>query len=448
MEKLFGTDGIRGEANIELTSKLAHLTGLYSASVLAKNNKNSTIVIGKDTRKSCDMLQSALAAGLLSVGLDVVILGVVPTPAIPHLIKTFNADLGIMISASHNPAEFNGIKLFNKDGLKLSDEIEEQIEKLIKEDDRTTLNLSSSNFGVLKDEKEAYKIYEEILLKNFNLDLTGIKIALDCSNGSNYKIAPDVLKSMGAELFVIGNEPNGLNINKDCGSTHLDKLKSLVKEKQADIGIAFDGDADRMLAIDETGALIDGDRIMLALAKDLKNKDMLNNNTVVATIMSNMGLEVALRKVGINLVRTKVGDRYVLEHMMNNNYSLGGEQSGHIIIGHFNTTGDGLLSALSLLTVLKNNVKKASEIRLDMESFPQVLVNVKVPNNIKYKIQDLDEIKKAIIDVESKLKNTGRVVLRASGTEPLLRVMVEGQNKEEIEKYATDLAKIIEELTK
>ncbi len=448
MEKLFGTDGIRGEANIELTSKIAHLTGLYGASVLAEDNKQSTVVIGKDTRRSCDMLQSALAAGLLSVGLDVIILGVVPTPAIPHLIKLFKADLGIMISASHNPAEFNGIKLFNKDGFKLSDEIEAKIEQLIKEDDRTKLNLSSSNFGVLKDEKTAYKKYEELLLKNFNLDLTGIKIALDCSNGSNYRIAPDVLKALGAELFVIGNQPDGLNINKDCGSTHLDKLKNLVKAEQADIGIAFDGDADRMLAIDETGELIDGDRIMLALAKDMKNKGQLNNDTVVATIMSNMGLEVALKNCGIKLVRTKVGDRYVLESMMNNNYSLGGEQSGHIINRHFNSTGDGLLSALSLLSVLKNNVNKASEIRLDMKSFPQVLVNVKVPNNIKYKVQDLAEIKNAIVEVEAKLKDTGRVVLRASGTEPLLRVMVEGQNLAEIEKYANDLAKLIEEVTK
>ncbi len=447
MKKLFGTDGIRGEVNSELTSRIAYLTGLYSANVLAKINEKCTVVIGKDTRRSCDMLESALSAGLLSVGLDVILLGVVPTPAIPHLIKAYNADLGIMISASHNPAEFNGIKLFNEKGLKLSDEIENEIEDLIQEDNRETLNLSSSRVGRIRYELDSYKIYEKVILDNINLDLSGLKIIVDCANGSNYKIAPDVLESLGADVYAIGNEPNGININKDCGSTHLDKLKELVVLRKADIGIAFDGDADRVLAIDETGQEIDGDRILLALACFMKKAGVLNKDTVVATVMSNMGLEIALRKEGINLIRTQVGDRYVLETMLNNNFSLGGEQSGHIIIKNINTTGDGLASALTLLAVLKNSKDKASAIKEAMKSIPQVLVNVKVPNSIKYKVAELQEVKKAVLDIEDKLKDSGRVLLRASGTEPLLRVMVEGENLEEIEKYAEDLAQLIEKVS-
>ncbi len=444
MKKLFGTDGIRGEANVEITARLSYLTGLYSAKVLADEAKNSTVIIGKDTRISGDMIESALSSGLMSLGLNVILVGVVPTPAIPQLIKLFNADLGIMISASHNPAEFNGIKLFNRDGLKLKDEIEAEIERLIHEDDRHKLGLESSKIGRLRHEYEAYKVYEKLLLENIDYDLKGLKIALDCANGSNYKIAPDVLKSLGAEVFVIGNEPDGWNINKDCGSTHLDKLKHLVLEKNADIGIAFDGDADRVLAIDETGLEIDGDRIILALAKDMKAKGKLKGNAAVVTVMSNMGLEIALKKEGIDIVRTGVGDRYVLECLLNNDYSLGGEQSGHIIMTDVNTTGDGLASCLNLLYVLKYNVNKASEIRNAMESLPQVLVNVKVPNNIKYKVADLDAIKKRVEEIEEELKGRGRVLLRASGTEPLLRVMVEGENLEEIEKYANELAKLIE----
>lgn len=447
MKKLFGTDGIRGEANVELSSQIAYLTGLYSAYVLAEDQKKRTVVIGKDTRKSCDMIESALCAGLLSVGLDVVLLGVVPTPAIPHLIREYEAELGIMISASHNPAEFNGIKLFNKKGLKLSDEIEAKIEALIKEDDRSKLRLSSLNVGSLRYEPEAHRKYQDILLKHADFDLQGMKIALDCANGSNYKIAPEILRSLGAELFVIGDAPDGLNINKDCGSTHLGRLQDLTKEKQAHIGIAFDGDADRILAVDENGDLIDGDRIILAIAKDLKRKELLKNNTVAVTVMSNMGLEIALRNEEIDLVRTKVGDRYVLESMLHHDYSLGGEQSGHIIIKDLNTTGDGLATCLNLLGVLKNGRGKASDITNGMQSLPQVLLNVKVPNTIKYGIEELEEVRAAVLDVEEKLHQKGRVLLRASGTEPMLRVMVEGENREEIEKHAKDLAKLIETLS-
>lgn len=447
MKKLFGTDGIRGEANVELSSQIAYLTGLYSAHVLAEDHKKSTVVIGKDTRKSCDMIESALCAGLLSVGLDVVLLGVVPTPAIPHLIREYEAELGIMISASHNPAEFNGIKLFNKKGLKLSDEIEAKIEALIQEDDRSKLHLSSLKVGSLRYEPEAHKKYQDILLKHADFDLKGMKIALDCANGSNYKIAPAILSSLGAELFVIGDAPDGLNINKDCGSTHPDKLQDLTREKQAHIGIAFDGDADRILAVDENGDLIDGDRIILAIAKDLKRKELLKNNTVAVTVMSNMGLEIALRNEEIDLVRTKVGDRYVLESMLHHDYSLGGEQSGHIIIKDLNTTGDGLATCLNLLGVLKNGLGKASDITNGMQSLPQVLINVKVPNRIKYGIEELEEVRSAVLDVEEKLNRKGRVLLRASGTEPMLRVMVEGENREEIENHAKDLARLIEALS-
>ncbi len=444
MKKLFGTDGIRGEANVEITARLAYLTGLYSAKVLADEAKNSTVIIGKDTRISGDMIESALSSGLMSLGLNVILVGIVPTPAIPQLIKLFNADLGIMISASHNPAEFNGIKLFNRDGFKLKDEIEAEIERLIHEDDRNELKLESSRIGRLRYEYEAYKVYEKLLLDNIDFDLKGMKVAVDCAHGSNYKIAPDILRSLGAEVYAIGNEPDGWNINKGCGSTHLDKLKNLVLEKNADIGIAFDGDADRVLAIDETGVEIDGDRIILALAKDMKAKGKLKGNAAVVTVMSNMGLEIALKKEGIDLIRTQVGDRYVLECLLNNDYSLGGEQSGHIIMTEINTTGDGLASCLNLLYVLKYNVNKASEIRLAMQSLPQILVNVKVPNTIKYKVAELDAIKKRVDEIEEELKGRGRVLLRASGTEPLLRVMVEGENLEEIEKFANELAKLIE----
>ncbi len=446
MKKLFGTDGIRGKANDELSAKLAYLAGLYSAIVLSRDSEKCTLVIGKDTRKSCDMLEAAFSSGALSVGVDVISVGVVPTPAIPHLIKDYKADFGVMISASHNPAEFNGIKLFNKMGFKLNDSVEEEIEKLIKENDYEHLDLDSVDLGTVKHYPEAYKRYEDILLKKTELDLTGLKIALDCANGANYFIAPHLLKSLGAELFLIGTSPDGLNINKDCGSTHLEKLKDLVVKKSLDIGIAFDGDADRMLAVDEKGELIDGDRIMLALAKRFKRQGRLKKNTVVATVMSNMGLQKALKEEGIELVRTKVGDRYVLEEMLNKEFSLGGEQSGHIIIREINSTGDGLSTALKLLEVLKNDVQKASEINQMMSSFPQVLINVPVPNRLKYRVQDLEQIKKAVNETEEKLKDRGRVLLRASGTEPLLRVMVEGENLEEIEECANYLVSVIQKV--
>ncbi len=448
MKKLFGTDGIRGEVNTELSAELAYLTGLYSALVLAetKGKRKCTAVIGKDTRISCDMLEAAFTSGALSVGVDIISVGIVPTPAIPHLVKEYKADFGVMISASHNPYNFNGIKLFNNEGFKLSDEIEEKIESLIQKKELNKLELDNSKIGKLTNNFESYKIYENILIKNTDLDLSGIKIALDCANGSNYLIAPDILRRLGATVFVIGNDPDGLNINKDCGSTSLDRLKDLVKLNKADIGIAFDGDADRVLALDENAEIIDGDRIILAIAKDLKKKNLLNNNKVVVTVMSNMGIEKALKQDNIDIVRTKVGDRYVLEEMINNNYSLGGEQSGHIIIRDLNTTGDGLSAALKLLSILKNDVNKASDINKMMTSFPQTLINVKVPNNMKYKLAELKEIKIAIKEVEDKLEGNGRVLLRASGTEPLLRVMVEGKNEKEIENFANYLVSEIKKI--
>ncbi len=447
MKKLFGTDGIRGVANLEITPELSLYVGKYASHVLGSkiddDKESPLLIIGKDTRLSGNMIESAITSGALSVGANVISLGVVPTPAIPHLIKYYGADAGIMISASHNPANFNGIKLFDRCGLKLKDEVEAKIEALIHEKTDLIREKSHSKMGRVLVDSASYKVYEDGIKSYFDFDLSGMKIGLDCANGSNYKIGPEVIKEFGAEIYTIGTDPDGLNINDGCGSTSLDKLRGLVLEESLDIGLAFDGDADRLLAIDEKGDLIDGDRIMLALAKRMKEKGELKSNVVVATVMSNMGLYEALKDCGIRVEKTKVGDRYVLENMLKNDYSIGGEQSGHIIIKDFNNTGDGLYTALKLLEVLVYDVEKASEITDSMKSYPQVLKNVTVPNDIKYSVAEIDEVKKAIDDVESNLKDRGRVLLRASGTEPLVRVMLEGEDLAEINQYCDDLVDLI-----
>lgn len=449
MNKYFGTDGIRGISNEELTPELALYVGKYSAYVLGikqrLNSKNPLLLIGKDTRLSGDMIEHAITAGALSVGVDVISVGVVPTPAIPHLIKHYNANLGVMISASHNPYQFNGIKLFNEDGLKLRDEVEAEIEEFLHTKAELPDFENHKSIGRVIRELESRRIYEGKLENTLDLNLKGIRIGLDCANGSNYKIGPEVIKAFGAEIFTIGTEPNGININEDCGSTSLNALKQLVLKNKLDIGLAFDGDADRLLAVDENGEDIDGDRIMLALAKRMKKNGTLKDNTVVATVMSNMGMYIAMEEAGIFVEKTKVGDRYVLEKMLEKDYSIGGEQSGHIILKEFNKTGDGLFTALKLLEVLVKDVEKASDITNAMKSYPQVLKNIKVPNRIKYTIAEFEDIKNAIISVENKLGNRGRVLLRASGTEPLVRVMLEGENLSEINSYCDELIELIKD---
>lgn len=450
MKRLFGTDGVRGRANTELSPELSFKVGKYAAYVLTKHKTDGrplSIVIGKDTRQSGDMIEAAIIAGVLSIGAKAISLGVIPTPAIPHLIFHHQADLGIMISASHNPAEFNGIKIFDAEGLKLGDEIEEEIEEMIhNEATLSGLEISSTKVGRHLDDAEAVDVYAEKMIHSLKYDLKGLNIGLDCANGSNYHIGPKVLRRLGAEVHTIGVEPDGLNINDNCGSTHLDQLRKLVLEKKLHVGLAFDGDADRLLALDENGDLIDGDRIMLGLAKKMKAENRLNNNKVVVTVMSNMGLFKALEAEGIETEKTQVGDRYVLENMLKNNHSIGGEQSGHVILRDFNNTGDGLYTALRFLELLENGSRKASEFTAAMKSYPQFLKNVIVPNHLKYELADLADVKTKIKEVEDGLQGRGRVLLRASGTEPLVRVMLEGEDEAEIEKYTDELVAYIEEM--
>ncbi len=446
MSRLFGTDGVRGVANIELTAELAFKLGKFGAHVLTKNKDNARIVIGKDTRVSGYMLEAALMSGIMSAGCNAYLVGVVPTPAIPHLIKHYNADAGIMISASHNPVEFNGIKFFNGNGFKLSDQIEDEIEALVSGAKPFNENIGGTEMGRRVHHFEANYVYAERIRSSIEGDLKGIKIALDCANGANFEVAPSTLRELGAEVVVINNHPDGFNINKDCGSTHLDKVARLTREVGADIGIAFDGDADRMLAVDENGEVVDGDKIMLLIAKKLANKGLLKDNTVVSTVMSNMGLDKALAENALQSVKTKVGDRYVLEKMLENNYVIGGEQSGHVIMLNHNTTGDGLLSAVQLLSVLKQSGKKMSELAKAMTVYPQVLKNVHVPNEDKYNILDNEQIAQKIKQVEQALNGDGRLLIRPSGTEPLVRVMLEGSDINVITAHCDELIAFIEKV--
>lgn len=449
--RLFGTDGVRGVANTELTPLLAMYLGMAAAEVL--ESKNKVALIGKDTRESCDMLESAISAGLMSKGFTVVRIGVVPTPAVAKLVITENAGLGVMISASHNPYEFNGIKFFNGRGYKLSDAIEDQIEAKVKEyEDLARTGKTpeaSSDCGSLIKAKNLIAKYEasvkEIILKDGS-SLGGLKIAVDAANGSLYTIAPEVLSSLGAEVHVIGNAPDGRNINRNVGSTHLGACVNYTKHTGADIGLSFDGDGDRLLVCDELGQEYDGDVIALVLALDMYKKGQLSGNTVVATVMSNMGLEIALNAKNLKLVRTAVGDRYLLEEMLKNGYDIGAEQSGHVILGRYATTGDGLLTAVYLLSVLKKSGLRASEFFAKFEKLPQVMVNVKVPNDMKHRLLSHSEIANEVKWIESKYQGNGRVVIRPSGTEPLVRIMIEGKNHDEIMKDANALATFIEDV--
>ena len=443
MSRMFGTDGVRGIANTELTAELAYSLGRAGAFVLTEGTHKPKILVAKDTRISGDMLEAALVAGILSVGAEAVILGVVPTPAVAHLTREYNADAGVMISASHNPVEYNGIKFFDGRGYKLSDELEDQIQAVIESNFEGVPSPVGGAVGRSYTEETALREYIDYAMSTIKTDLKGLRVALDCANGAAYKAAVKAFRALGARVYVINDNPDGNNINENCGSTHMEELMDYVVRKNCDIGFAFDGDADRCLAVDEKGNMINGDFLLTICAKALKESGRLKDDTLVVTVMSNLGLDIAAKREGINLVKTKVGDRYVLEEMLKENYILGGEQSGHIIFLHHNTTGDGLVTALQIAAILKESGKTFSELAGVMKELPQVLVNAKVPNEKKNIYLEDAEIIEAIKAVEAKLNGVGRVLIRPSGTEPLVRVMLEGENQEEINEMANSLVDLI-----
>ncbi|TCK90587.1 phosphoglucosamine mutase [Natranaerovirga hydrolytica] len=445
MGRLFGTDGVRGIANQDLTIELAFKLGQAGAYVLTKENKHKpTIIVGRDTRISGEMLTSALIAGICSVGANAIAIGVVPTPAVSYLTKKYKADAGIVVSASHNPVEYNGIKFFNQKGYKLSDAIEEEIESIILDNKEMIQLPTGTDIGTVKYKKESIEEYIDYVKQIVDIDFKGLKVVIDCANGASYASAPETLRQLGAEVYIIHNEPDGKNINKNCGSTHMDDLKNYVIQLKADIGIAFDGDADRCLAVDEKGNLIDGDQIMSICGLFMKENNQLKKDTIVATVMSNLGLSLMGEENDIQIKQTKVGDRYVLEEMVKNSYNLGGEQSGHIIFSDYNTTGDGLITAVHILEVLKRKNKPLSEIAKVMTVLPQVLINAKVDNSKKQDYLKDEVINQAIKKVEEKFEGQGRVLIRPSGTEPLVRVMIEGKDESLLKTEANQLAQLIE----
>lgn len=444
MARMFGTDGVRGVAGMELTIELAMKLGQAGAYVLTKEKEHQpTIIVGCDTRISGGMLANALMAGICSVGANAVYMGVIPTPAIAYLTRKHKVDAGVVISASHNPMEFNGIKFFNGEGYKLSDALEDEIEELIKSDMKDVAMPIGSGIGRVSYRFDAREEYISFMKKTVPIDLSGLKIVIDCAEGASHYTAVETLRGLGANLVAIHVEPDGTNINANCGSTHMDEVRARVVYEKADIGLAFDGDADRLLAVDEKGNVVDGDQIMAIIGCYMKDNGMLKKNTIVGTIMSNLGFSIMGEKKGIHIEQTKVGDRYVLENMLENGYNIGGEQSGHIIFLDENTTGDGLLSALHLLEVMVKTGKKLSKLAEVMEVLPQALVNAKVPNHKKEKYMEYPEIAQAIEKLESRFAGEGRVLIRPSGTEPLVRVMIEGKNQEEIQREAEELAELI-----
>jgi len=444
MARLFGTDGVRGVAGQELTIELAMKLGQAGAYVLTKSKSHQpTIIVGCDTRISGGMLANALMAGICSVGANAVYVGVVPTPAVAYLTRLHKVDAGVVISASHNPMEFNGIKFFNGEGYKLSDELEDEIQAHIENNMKDIDFPIGSAIGKIDYRFDIRDEYVEFERSKVPVDLSGLRIVIDCAEGANHYTAVKTLESLGADLVTIHTEPNGTNINSNCGSTYMSELQARVVAEKAQVGIAFDGDADRMLAVDEKGQMVDGDQIMLICAKHMKDKGLLKKDTLVVTVMTNLGLILAAKELGITLETTKVGDRYVLENMLENGYNLGGEQSGHVIFLDDNTTGDGLLSALHLLEVMVETGKPLSELASIMEVLPQALVNAKVPNHKKESYMEYPSIAKAIADLEEKFAGEGRVLIRPSGTEPLVRVMIEGKDQTVIEKEAHRLADLI-----
>lgn len=441
MARLFGTDGIRGKANQypmspDLVLKLGQAIGLHFKSVY----DNPRILIGKDTRRSGYMLEQALCSGICSIGVDVQFLGPLPTPGIAYLTRGMRACAGIVISASHNPFSDNGIKIFSASGYKLPDEIEDLLEETIKRDILSSELPTGKHIGRADRIDDAIGQYAVFLKEQFpkHLSLEGMRIVLDCANGAAYKVAPKVFQELGAELFLLGVDPNGHNINDSCGALHPQILKEKVRLYKADIGIALDGDADRLIVVDEKGDIVDGDQIISICAKYLKGKKTLKKNTVVSTIMSNKGLDIAMKEAGINVVRTQVGDRYVVEEMRKNKYNLGGEQSGHIVFSDSSTTGDGILAALHLLEVVLEKGQPVSELKKCMTPLPQVLKNV--PVSVKVPLEELPDLSKKVKQVEQHLGDKGRILFRYSGTENLARIMVEGENLGELEEIVNDLA--------
>lgn len=445
MGRLFGTDGARGVANTELTCELAMEIGRAAAMVLTEvTHRRARIVIGKDTRISSDMLESALIAGICSVGADALTLGVIPTPAVAYLVKKYGADAGVMISASHNPVEYNGIKIFNGEGYKLSDALEDSIESIVIDKKEKPPIRKGTEIGRIMRQKDAVGDYIAHLVSCVGGKLgDGLHIAVDCANGSASATAPYLFANIGAECEIINACPDGTNINAGCGSTHIEALSAFVRENCCDVGVAFDGDADRCLAVDENGELIDGDRIIAIFAKSLSERGGLPHNTAVVTMYTNIGFFKFAKEHGINVSTTSTGDRNVLENMLANGYVLGGEQSGHIILLDHATTGDGELTAVTLLKILRDSRLKASELAGVMRSYPQVMVNVTVGPEGKSRLPHDSDISGAIKAVEEKLGGEGRVIVRASGTEPLIRVMLEGNDRSEIEGFANELAEII-----
>lgn len=444
MGRLFGTDGVRGLANSELTCKLAFELGQAGAYVLTMAKHKPRILIGRDTRISGDMLEAALIAGICSVGAEAIVAGVIPTPAVAYLTRHYGADAGVVISASHNTMEYNGIKFFDSSGHKLPDELENRIEGIILDQTEAMPVPVGIEVGRRVRVRNAVRDYVNFLRGTLDEDLEGLRIVLDCANGAAYEAAPMVFGSLGAEVITTYHTPDGTNINDYCGSTHPEKLQSLVLETGADAGLAFDGDADRLIAVSDHGNLVDGDQIMYICGLDMMQRGLLKQNTVVGTVMSNLGLENALKNAGCKLEKTKVGDRYVLERMLEQGYNFGGEQSGHVIFLDYNTTGDGILTALQLLGVVKRSGKTLSELVAGMKKYPQVLVNARVSDKKKNAYEDDDVIQEKIRKMEERFQDEGRVLIRPSGTEPVIRVMIEGADQREIEEQAVELAKLIE----
>ncbi len=443
-KKLFGTDGVRGIANKHpMTTEMAMQLGRAAAYVFKHDDRRSRIVIGKDTRLSGYMIENALAAGICSMGVDVLLVGPLPTPGIAFITASMRADAGVVISASHNPYQDNGIKFFARDGFKLPDDLELKIEDLLFSERIDSLRPTAEEVGKAFRVDDAIGRYIVFLKNTFprELDLTGLKIVLDCAHGAAYRVAPAVLEELGAQVFAYGVKPDGMNINAGCGSTYPEVISKAVLEHGADLGIALDGDADRCIFVDEHGKEVDGDHLMAICGIDMLQRGALPQNTVVATVMSNMGLDIALRKAGGRVVKTDVGDRYVVEEMLRGGYRFGGEQSGHMIFLEHNSTGDGIISALQILAIQQKSGKSLSELASVMQSLPQVLVNVRVRE--RRAIDQLPDVQGLVEDVERRLGDTGRILIRYSGTEPLMRIMLEGQDQDEITGMANQIAELV-----
>ena len=444
MGKYFGTDGVRGIANQELTPELAFRIGRCGGYVLTKQSEKPKVLIGRDTRISGHLLESALVSGLLSIGAEIMRLGVISTPGVAYLTKANSADAGVMISASHNPVEDNGIKFFGPDGFKLTDEEEAEIEALLDEEEDTLPRPIGTDLGSIEDYFEGGQKYLSYLKETVDNDFEGIHIALDCAHGATSSLATHLFADLEADIHSIGSSPNGMNINEGVGSTHPEKLAAFVQEKEADIGLAFDGDGDRLIAVDEQGNIVDGDQILFICGKHLNEQGLLKHSTIVSTVMSNLGFYQAVEANGMKSDQTSVGDRYVMEEMRNGGYNLGGEQSGHLIFLDHITTGDGMLAAIQLVNVMKETGKSLSELASEMKKFPQVLKNVKVVD--KESVLTNPKILDEITAVEEEMGENGRVLVRPSGTEPLVRVMVEAPTVEECETYVQRIADMIQDL--